>query len=161
MADEHVDIEIHNTHQVDLMLNHLDEQSRRQLKDYLDDIGLFAQKAARLEAPVGETRQLVRRIQRTGVKQRGAYYEQVVGVTQGEPYPLYVHGGTGLYRKNDPKRIFPHPPRRYMRFTWKGRRFRLRFTKGQKAQPFMETAFKAAKLYARGKVTHFGSELNI
>ncbi len=55
-------------------------------------------------------------------------------------HAVWVHDGTGVFgpRKSP---ITTNPPGRFMKFTWQGKRFRLKVVKGQLAQPYLNNAF--------------------
>lgn len=166
MASTSVEIEGDQT--LSLFIHHLDGYSRRFLKDLLDDVGLFSQRVARVAAPVGETGQLVRRIKRTGVQYApggsggGGWYQQIVHVEglDADPYPYFVHQGTKKYFVR--RRSFTNPNRPgVMKIQKLGEpTVFTQHRKGQKANPFLRTAYNSALIYAKGKMTTFGRDLN-
>lgn len=135
----------------------------------LSRLGDVAESRMRYHAPVSSEPgggDLHRRISKSAPRFRaggaggGGWWELVVGVRQGHPYPFYVHSGTGRYKRSGGgSDIYARRPPYVMRFHYQGRYFSLRSVKGQRPQPFVEEAYNDTKLYARARVARIGREL--
>lgn len=135
--------------------------------DVVDDLTKRGEAYIRLYAPA-YTGELLRRIDRTvpmpSVSAAGLTIEAQTGVRQGARYPLYAHGGTGLYKMGQMGGVNPIGiptgsnlirPRgnRPMTFQKRGEPRRFRWsTKGQKPNPFMLYAWQQLVPYARGRI---------
>jgi len=170
MAQE-IEITFEGLGHILLAIDRVGNRSSRVLRNYIERVGQTGAYWMRFYAPDGETafaggRSLTSRIKSSGSQWRpgglggGGEWEVVTGVQQGGGrYPIYVNSGTGLYRVNAPSLIRAKPGR-VMTFQKKGepRRF-VRFTRGQRAQPFLYLSWQQVLLYSRATTHRVGVEL--
>lgn len=158
-----IDYEVHGDKELQEYLSTFPENTRREMRDLVEDLGEHAEAWMRLYAPrqrgpAGGA--LHRRITHTGPADRGATTDVIAGVLDnGDKHPLYVLGGTGIYSEGG-TRITPNKPGGRLTFQKHGepRRFRMS-VKGQKSNPYAERAYHATELYAQGRVAAFSREL--
>lgn len=144
-------------------LDHVEDRSRRWLKEVLGGMANYALYWARLYTPI-HAGYILRHLDASPVKFRaggaggGGWYEVFVGVKAGDSkHPFYVHQGTGVYAGRG--MIKAKGPKR-MAFTAKSGRFIVtKRVKGQQAQPFIYMAYQQTQLYANARVAVFGREV--
>lgn len=126
---------------------------QRQMRDAVNDIIDAIYDEVRRRAPVGETRRLRdEAIDRDradafgGRVLRDTYEGNVTlgpvqtGAFHSRLYPLFVHGGTGIFAG---KGLIRPQQASHMVFEIDGRKFRRKTVQGQRAQPFMREALAA------------------
>jgi hypothetical protein len=167
MAD-HVGIDVDGLDEFITFLGGAHGEIGREVRDLLDDLAKRGEYYIRLYAPAYSS-ELLRRIGRHGprpaVGARGPEWEAVTGVVAGDRYPLYVHGGTGIYKSGimgGARSPLPVPggtlirsrtPGKPMTFQKRGepRKFRMS-ARGQRSNPFVLYAFQQLVPYARGRM---------
>lgn len=142
---------------------------------YLEKMGVYARRAMAMYV-VGR---LQRMLSRTSLRRIGAdTWEIVVGPRTYARWPLYVHGGTGIYRELNPDMITARHdrapatvietrrPRRtaagggVMRFVGRGGRvYFLREVTGQRANPFVRRSYDKTRIYANAQAHRLGREI--
>lgn len=168
MATRHLEIDVDGLNKVEAAVALMPQKNRLILRQVLNKLGDFALHYAQLFAPIqigpggGE---LLRRLQKSPIRFKpggaggGGWYELLVGIIRGDRYPLYVHGGTGLYRQTGAGRLItPRRPGGWLTFQKHGepRRF-VRYVRGQRPQPFIERAYERTKTYAQAQSIDLGS----
>jgi hypothetical protein len=116
-------------------------------------------------------------IRKTPVNPTLAGWEQSVGAVGPALWPLYVHEGTGLYKRRGVKSFITARHDRgpasvlstrrarltengVMRFRGRdGKIYYRRRTAGQHPNPYVEQAFLVTSLYARGKTFNLGKHI--
>lgn len=166
MTEKHFDLEVEGFGRADNMLDNVHGDARRELWNILKSSASFSEVQMKFYAP-GSVRSL------TGhddpVWRDAVTLEAEAGVRPGmtiggrDPmYPLYVHEGTGLYRRSDaglfgPRDVIrPNRPGGVLRFEKRGEGPKYRkWVRGQKPQPFVYYAYQMTKLYVRARISSF------
>lgn len=171
MAKE-IEITYEGLERILFAIDRVGDRGSRVLRNYLERVGSNAEYWMKFYAPHGESsfaggRGLHSRIKagnsrwRPGGLGGGGEWEVTAGVQQtgGGRYPIYVNSGTGLYRPNAPALIRAKPGR-VMTFQKRGepRRF-VKWTRGQRAQPFLYLSWQQVLLYSRATTHRVGVEL--
>lgn len=169
MADRWIDVDIDGDGALWHFLTTFDEEASGAVYDLLDDLRKRGEYYIRLYAP-SYSGELLRRIG-SSVPTLGAYadggeeWEASAGVLEGDRHPLYVHGGTGIYRAGrlGASQALRTPgiqgyitslrPGKPMTFQKRGepRKWKMWVT-GQKPNPFVLYAYQQLVPYARGRI---------
>lgn len=145
----------------------------RRIQAQLDELGVFAHLNMLMYATGRE--RLLQSLDRDGVHLdpvTGEYVDQM-GARGPNPWPLYHHGGTGLFGERRDY-IYPREDRApatviatqrariqspgrgaTMKFFSRGRWWYQKRTRGQEANPFVEEPYEKTNLYARGHMRDF------
>lgn len=151
------------------------ERGHDAVEDFLDELGMYAQFTMLLY--VGGKRRLVAKLDRSRTTSVGDRMEKKVGVRGPQVWPWYVHGGTGIYGPtgthitarddrgpasviNTHRRRLTKPQGGVMRFIGRGGAvYYRRSVAGQKANPFVERAWEATKIYGAGRIHTVGNKI--
>lgn len=160
---EHISIEFQGLERAMDGVTVADVAIHRGLYDLLDDLRKRGEHYIRLYAPAHHG-DLMRRVSSTAPMPSPEGLEAVAGVRQGDKVPLYVHGGTGIYKGGRLGGRLPAPDGLKIRTKRGGpltfqkaneeRKFKM-FVRGQKANPFVLYAFQQLVPYARGRIRRF------
>lgn len=167
MATRWIDFEVHGEDELMRFLVVGHDRANAAVWEMLDDIRHRGEYYLRLYAPA-YSGELLRRIGSNSPIPSGGPFgpelEASAGVREGDRHPLYVHGGTGIYKAGrlgasaalrTPgtdgyiKSLRPGKP---LTFQKKGepRRWRM-WVRGQKANPFVLYAYQQLVPYAKGR----------
>lgn len=185
----HIDIDITGTERVERKIDSLHRlgASQQVVRRTVNDLADRAVSQIKLTIPRGRTNTLYRRLSRTRARRiasaTGVEWQAIVGIERRFPnplFPLYVHEGTGLFRKDNPRWITARSDRGLasvvrtrrrrlhlftggvMRFIGRdGRVYYRARVAGQAPNPFIERAYHMTNIHAGSSVLELGRELII
>lgn len=138
------------------------------LRDFVEDVAQKAAASFRRKVPIGDTFRTWESVGINGpFKTATGQWRATAGVgpieklKPGESpnYPIFVHEGTGLFRKNNPGLIYPQHGN-VMVFEVDGQTIFTRYTQGQPAQPYIQEVQEETERYMRLKKRELAALIN-